>query len=250
MTAGTLYHQLYTTKQQQQKQLAILIDPDKVDATNIHQLVRYGVQAKIDYFFIGGSLLVDNRLEEWIIHIKQNCTIPVIIFPGSLYQISPKADALFFLSLISGRNPDLLIGNHVLAAPLLRQMDIEIMPTGYMLVDGGAPTTVSYISNSTPIPANKPAIAACTAMAGEMLGMKIIYMDAGSGAKQAISTAMIQAVRQHVDAPIVVGGGIRTPEQARKSCLAGADVIVVGNAVEKDPELMFALAEAVHGVGS
>jgi putative glycerol-1-phosphate prenyltransferase len=180
--------------------------------------------------------------------IKEKCNIPVILFPGSPDQITPKADALLYLSLISGRNPELLIGQHVISAPFVRQSGLEIMPVGYMLVDGGTPTTVSYISNTNPIPANKNDIASCTAMAGEMLGLKLIYMDAGSGAQKAIPTAMIAQVAKYITIPLIVGGGITTAEKAKENCLAGADVIVVGNAVEKDPNLIKEIAAAIHSL--
>jgi phosphoglycerol geranylgeranyltransferase len=155
---------------------------------------------------------------------------------------------LLYLSLISGRNPELLIGQHVISAPVVKQSGLEIMSTGYMVIDGGAPTTVSYISNATPIPADKNEIAMCTAMAGEMLGMKLIYMDAGSGAKRAISEGMIQKVSQVITVPLIIGGGIIEPEKAYRNCKAGADVIVVGNAIEKDPSLIREMAAAVHSV--
>jgi putative glycerol-1-phosphate prenyltransferase len=158
------------------------------------------------------------------------------------------ADALLYLSLISGRNPELLIGQHVISAPFVKQSGLEIISTGYMVVDGGAPTTVSYISNASPLPSDKNEIAMCTAMAGEMLGMKVIYMDAGSGAKRAISENMIQSVAQQITVPLIVGGGITTPEKAYLNCKAGADVIVIGNAIEKDVLLITEMAAAIHSV--
>jgi putative glycerol-1-phosphate prenyltransferase len=176
------------------------------------------------------------------------CTIPVILFPGSSTQVSKYADALLYLSLISGRNPELLIGQHVVSAPVIKQSGLEIMSTGYMVIDGGAPTTVSYISNATPIPADKNEIAMCTAMAGEMLGMKLIYMDAGSGAKRPITESMIEKVASCIEIPLIIGGGITNPEKAYLNCKAGADIIVVGNAIEKDESLIMEMAAAVHSV--
>lgn len=178
-------------------------------------------------------MVISSHLDECIQQIKSACDIPVILFPGSPSQVSRYADALLYLSLISGRNPELLIGQHVISAPFVKQSGLEIMPTGYMVVDGGAPTTVSYISNAAPIPADKAEIAMCTAMAGEMLGMKLIYMDAGSGAKQPITEQMIEKVARHIEVPLIVGGGITEAEKAYLNCKAGADVIVVGNAIEK-----------------
>jgi putative glycerol-1-phosphate prenyltransferase len=151
-----------------------------------------------------------------------------------------------YLSVISGRNPELLIGQHVLSAPAVKKSGLEVISTGYMVIDGGAPTTVSYISNTTPIPADKDDIAMCTAIAGEMLGMKVVYMDAGSGARKAITESMIARVASQVSAPIIVGGGIRDAEKAYLNCKAGADIIVVGNAIEKDTSLIKEIADAVH----
>ena len=152
---------------------------------------------------------------------------------------------MLFLTLISGRNPELLIGHHVVAAPMIRKTQLEVMPVGYMLIDGGKPTTASYMSHTSPIPANKPEIAVCTAMAGEMLGLKLLYLDAGSGAENPVSAEIISAVREATDLPIIVGGGIRTAEQAGKAAKAGATVVVVGNALEKDPGLISQLKQAI-----
>lgn len=243
-----VYQNILDKKTKQQKAFAVLIDPDKLDTVNLQKTIDLAVQFKIDFVFVGGSLVVTDTLDQVVAQIKKACSIPVVLFPGSPDQITPKADALLYLSLISGRNPELLIGQHVISAPFVRQSGLEIIPVGYMLIDGGSPTTVSYISNTNPIPANKNDIAACTAMAGEMLGLKVIYMDAGSGAKNAIPSNMIQQVAKHVKAPIIVGGGITTPEKAVENCKAGADIIVVGNAIEKDPLLIQMIADAIHGL--
>ena len=243
-----IYHSLTEGKRQGKKSFAVLIDPDKVNDTSIEQLITLAVGAKVDYFFVGGSLVISNYLDECVKFIKRNCNIPVILFPGSPNQVSKYADALLYLSLISGRNADLLIGQHVISASVVKQSGLEIMPTGYMVIDGGAPTTVSYISNATPLPADKNEIAICTAMAGEMLGMKLIYMDAGSGAKRPITEIMIQKVSSCIDVPLIIGGGITHPEKAYLNCKAGADVIVVGNAIEKDANLIKEMAAAVHSV--
>lgn len=242
-----LYNRLYEKKRQGKKSFTVLIDPDKVDERAIEQLVKLSLDAKVDYFFVGGSLVISNHLDECIQQIKASCDIPVILFPGSPSQVSKYADALLYLSLISGRNPELLIGQHVVSAPFVKKSGLEIMPTGYMVVDGGAPTTVSYISNASPIPADKNEIAMCTAMAGEMLGMKLIYMDAGSGAKRPITETMIQHVSASIDLPLIIGGGIIEPEKAYLNCKAGADMVVVGNAIEKDPGLIKEMSQAIHG---
>ena len=243
-----IYQSLLQKKAKGEKSFAVLVDPDKVTIETIDELTSLALEAAVDYLFIGGSLVISNRLDEVVQQAKKNCDIPVILFPGSPSQLSPFADALLYLSLISGRNPELLIGQHVISAPFVRQTGIEIMSTGYMVIDGGAPTTVSYISNATPIPADKNEIAMCTAMAGEMLGMKLIYMDAGSGAKRPISESMIEKVSQVIEVPLVIGGGITDPEKAYRNCKAGADVIVIGNAIEKDPSLIREMSAAIHSV--
>jgi putative glycerol-1-phosphate prenyltransferase len=232
------------------KLFAVLIDPDKVDSDGLSALISRAVEAKVDLFFLGGSLLTKDVLDEVAKQIKSSCTIPVLLFPGNGMQVSKEADAILFLSLISGRNPDLLIGQQVQAAPLVKQSGIEVLATGYMLIDGGTATTVSYISNTMPIPANKPDIAACTAMAGEMLGLSLFYLDAGSGAKEAIPAALIQKVKASIQSPIIVGGGIRSVALALDACKAGADIIVVGNAIEKDPSLLTEIAAAIHQVNA
>ena len=245
---GAIYQTIQERKKKRAKAFAVLIDPDKSTEASLAHLIKTAVVARVDYFFVGGSLVVSHNLDACVQQIKQQCAIPVLLFPGSAAQITKKADALLYLSLISGRNADLLIGQHVISAPAVRASGLEIISTGYMVIDGGAPTTVSYISNAAPIPADKADIALCTAMAGEMLGHKLIYMDAGSGAKKPISEQMIAAVAQAIDVPLVVGGGIRCAERAYLNCKAGADVIVVGNAIEKEVSLIDEISEAVHSV--
>jgi len=243
-----IYESLVVKKSRGEKSFAVLVDPDKVDAEAIDELISLAIEARVDYFLVGGSLVISNHLDEVVLRFKQHCKIPIILFPGSPSQLSKHADALLYLSLISGRNADLLVGQHVISAPFVKQTGLEIMSTGYMVIDGGAPTTVSYISNASPIPADKNEIAMCTAMAGEMLGMKLIYMDSGSGAKRPINEAMIQIVAKNIQVPLVVGGGIATPEKAYLNCKAGADVIVVGNAIEKDITLIKEMAAAIHSI--
>ena len=243
-----IYNHISEAKTEGHKAFAVLIDPDKLDEKSLQSTIELAINAQVDYFFVGGSLVVTDTLDKVVSTIKEKCSIPVVLFPGSPDQITPKADALLYLSLISGRNPELLIGQHVISAPFVRQSGLEIMPVGYMLVDGGTPTTVSYISNTNPIPSNKNDIASCTAMAGEMLGLKLIYMDAGSGASRPIPTAMIQQVAKYIQIPLIVGGGITTAEKAKENCLAGADIIVVGNAIEKDPALITEMAIAIHSL--
>lgn len=245
MQQGT-YHHIREKKKAKQKSFAVLIDPDKVKPSELDKLTQLAIDASVDYLLVGGSLVISNHLDDCILAIKEQCDIPVILFPGSPSQISRHADALLYLSLISGRNPELLIGQHVISAPFVRQSGLDIMSTGYMVIDGGAPTTVSYISNASPIPSDKNEIALCTALAGEMLGMKLIYMDAGSGAKRPVPEAMIAAVAEQITVPLIIGGGITDPEKAYLNCKAGADIIVVGNAIEKDPGLIREMSAAVH----
>jgi putative glycerol-1-phosphate prenyltransferase len=243
-----VYQSLIDRKKNGQRSFVVLIDPDKVTASSLHETIQLALEARVDYFFVGGSLVISDQLDACIQQIKAACSIPILLFPGSPSQISKQANALLYLSLISGRNADYLIGQHVISAPFVKKSGLEIIPTGYMVIDGGAATTVSYISNASPLPADKPEIAMCTAMAGEMLGMKLIYMDSGSGAKKAVTEEMITAVAQHIDVPLIVGGGIRDAEKAYLNCKAGADVIVVGNAIEKDPSLIKEIATAIHSV--
>lgn len=248
MIRDYVYSILCQRKTDGKKSFAVLVDPDKVSLPQVDELIGLAADAQADFFFVGGSLVLTDNLDEYILYIKKNCNIPVVLFPGNPSQLSRHADALLYLSLISGRNADLLIGQHVISAPAVKQSGLEVISTGYMVVDGGAPTTVSYISNATPIPADKEDIALCTAMAGEMLGKKVIYMDAGSGAKIPITESMIKRVAENITVPLIVGGGIREPEKAYLNGKAGADVIVVGNAIEKEVALVKEIAAAVHSV--
>ncbi len=244
---NTVLHTLTHQAQLGKKHLAVLVDPDSISSEQqLVTLCELSNKACVDFILVGGSLMTNGFFETCIELIKQHTSIPVVLFPGDVMQVSKQADAILFLSLISGRNPDLLIGKHVVSAPMIKKSGIEVIPTGYMLIDGGKTTSVSYMSNTTPIPAQKVSIAACTAMAGEMLGLKVTYMDAGSGAHHPISTQMISAVRAQVTGPIFIGGGIATPQAAVDACLAGADVVVVGNAFEKNPALVNDIAAAVH----
>ncbi|MBP8823860.1 MAG: geranylgeranylglyceryl/heptaprenylglyceryl phosphate synthase [Flavobacteriales bacterium] len=235
-------------KAERRKLLAVLIDPDfGQDEALLERTVQNACMAKADLVFVGGSLLTSTSFNHCVKRVQELSDRPVVLFPGSPAQLSGHADALLFLSLISGRNPELLIGHHVAAAPTIKTLGLEAIPTGYLLVDGGKPTTVSYVSQTVPIPHDKSGIAAATALAGELLGLRTIYMDTGSGALRTVSPEMVAAVRQHVELPIIVGGGIRDAATARALCQAGADVLVVGTAFEEDPERIFAMSGAVHG---
>lgn len=241
--AKRVHQMLLERKEQGRKSFAVLIDPDKVDRKSCMHLASLANTAKPDFFLIGGSLITSDRLEEVILTLQEYTDIPTILFPGSNVHVSQSADALLFLCLISGRNPEYLIGQHVVAAPMLKQSSLEVVSTGYILVNCGNQTTVSYISNTTPVPYDKPEIAAATAMAGEMLGMKVMYMDGGSGAQKPISAKTIQYVSKSVETPIIVGGGIRSKEEARTAFEAGADVIVIGTAIEENPDLLVDICE-------
>ena len=246
----TIYQDLIQAKTNGQKKFAVLIDPDKIRLKSFKDVVNISKEANVDYFFIGGSLVVNDMLDIVLDSIRKNCNIPLILFPGNSFQLSYKADALLFLSLISGRNAELLIGKHVITAPFLKMSPLEIISTGYMLIDGGVDTTVNYMSNTNPIPHAKDDIALSTALAGELLGLKLIYLDAGSGAKIPVSKSMIEAVSGSTSVPIIVGGGIKTPEKARENVQAGADLVVVGNAIEHDPELIIEMSSAIHSIKS
>ena len=240
-----IYTRLLRAKQQGEKQLAVLFDPDKLRLKKMEQTLDLAVACGVDYFLIGGSLVDNNMLDALLAQIRQRCNIPLVLFPGNSFQLSYRADALLFLSLISGRNPELLIGQHVISAPFLKMSPLEIISTGYMLIDGGVQTSVQYMSNTYPIPAHKNDIAVCTALAGEMLGLKMIYLDAGSGAKTPVSENMVEAVSGAISVPLIVGGGIRTPEKTAANLRAGADLIVIGTAFENDPGLIREIAGAV-----
>ena len=241
-----IYNKILNDKSKNKKSFALLIDPDKQNKKQLLSIIKKANNSNVDFFFVGGSLLAKNNLNICLNTLKENTNIPIILFPGNTMQINEKADGILFLSLISGRNAEMLIGNQVITAPILKQSSLEILQTGYMLIDSGKQTTASYMSNTTPIPADKDSVAACTAMAGEMLGLKLIFMDGGSGAKNPISEKMIHAVKESINVPLIIGGGINSGTKAIANCKAGADVIVVGNAIEKDENLISEIAESIH----
>ncbi|GAB4005074.1 geranylgeranylglyceryl/heptaprenylglyceryl phosphate synthase [Spirosoma migulaei] len=237
---------LRTNRLSGQKSIGVLLDPDKIEQDSLINLLTQTAEYPIDFFLVGGSLVTDYLHKELIAVIRSHTNTPIILFPGNPLHIEPSADAILFLSLISGRNPEFLIGQHVIAAPLLKKSGLEILPTGYMVVDSGTQTTVSYISGTMPLPHDKPGVAACTAMAGEMLGLQLMYLDAGSGARRPVSPEMIAAVRSVIELPIIVGGGINSGEKAYQALKAGADMIVVGNGIEQDPDLLPQLSTVVR----
>jgi len=241
-TNTDIYNKLTSTKG---KKISILIDPDKHNTVSLNRLIELSENVCVDFFLIGGSLL-QCPIEETILKIKEKTNIPLILFPGNLLQLTNKIDAMLLLSLISGRNPELLIGNHVIAAPLIKKHNIQSIPTGYILIGTGKTTSVEYMSNTIAIPQNKTEIALATALAGELLGFKLIYMDAGSGAKNPIPTEMIKEVKRNISIPLIIGGGIKNEKQLEQICLAGADIIVVGNIFEKKAELIQKFTSIVH----
>jgi putative glycerol-1-phosphate prenyltransferase len=240
---NSILSELIFRKESGVKSLAVLIDPDKVVLDKIDELILNIVSARVDFIFVGGSL-ISSDLMQTVIHLLKPVAIPVVLFPGNHAHIYPEADGILYLSLISGRNADFLIGQHVISAPLLKKSKLEVLPTGYILVDGGRQTTVSYISNTNPVPHDKPDVAAATAMAGELLGLRLTYLDCGSGAQKPVSNKMVNLVSESVDHPLLVGGGIRTGQKAREIFQSGADLIVVGTAFEENPELLIEMAAA------
>ncbi|MBN1327506.1 MAG: geranylgeranylglyceryl/heptaprenylglyceryl phosphate synthase [Candidatus Cloacimonetes bacterium] len=235
---------------QKQASYFCLLDPDKVSLKEAHQRASDCQKYGADGILVGGSLMLNNRFEENLKQIKESVDIPVIIFPGIFNFVSPYADALLLLSVISSRNPQMLIGEQVRAAPLIKHYNLEAIGTAYMLIESGNNTSVHFMSSSMPIPRTKSDIAVAHALAGEYLGMKILYLDAGSGAKYPVPDDMIKAIRQNISLPVILGGGIKTPEIARKKALAGADIIVTGDILEKknDPHLIRDFADAIHSV--
>ncbi|MFB6258132.1 MAG: geranylgeranylglyceryl/heptaprenylglyceryl phosphate synthase [Flavobacteriales bacterium] len=218
---------------------ALLFDPDDcAEDERLERKIRTLSEHPVDLIFLGGSLLVGDAFERTLARIRAQTDLPIVLFPGSPMQLSDEADGTLLLSLISGRNPELLIGQQVLAAPFLKRMRGAVISTGYMLIDGGKPTTASYMSATTPIPRDKSDIAMSTAMAGELLGMSCIYMDAGSGAEKPIPPEMIQRVRKDLDIPLIVGGGIRDAQGISSAVEAGADLVVIGSAFEEDPHFL------------
>ncbi|MBT34171.1 MAG: geranylgeranylglyceryl/heptaprenylglyceryl phosphate synthase [Thalassobius sp.] len=238
----SVYSIIKANQEKGKKSLALLLDPDKIDLQQIPQTIQLLNKISPDVLLIGGSLMLSDKLNKVVEVIKAETNFAVTLFPGNSLHISDKADAILFLSLISGRNPDFLIGQHVHAAPVIQRAGIEVIPTGYLLIDCGSVTTANYMSNTNPVPYNKPEIAACTALAGEMLGLKCMYLDGGSGAAKPISPEMIKLVKQTVSVPIVVGGGIRSVEAAQNAYKAGADMIVLGTIFENNTELATEIA--------
>jgi phosphoglycerol geranylgeranyltransferase len=239
-----LYDGLVRSSASKEKRIAVLIDPDHT--SHLDEILNESKVNPPDYFFVGGSLLQNGQTESCISALRSKTEIPVILFPGHAMQISSKADAILLLSVISGRNPDLLIGRHVMAAPQLKASGLEIIPTGYLLIESGTTTSAEYMSNTFPIPSDKHGIAACTAMAGEQLGLKLIYLEAGSGAAKSVPVTMIRSVKTSISVPLIIGGGLRSGEDIAERCEAGADLIVVGNVLEQNPGLLGSFVQTIR----
>lgn len=246
---NNVFDRIEAQRQSGRKQLAVLIDPDKATSEQLSHLCELFRCDAPEILLVGGSL-VSSSVDRVVEQLRQLTSVPIVLFPGNAAQLSPLADAVLLLSLISGRNPEYLIGQHVSAAPIIRQMKLETIATGYMLIDGGVRTSVEYVSNTQPIPSAKTDIAAATAMAGQMLGMRMLYLEAGSGAATPVSQQMIQSVRRSVDIPIVVGGGLRSATDVVNALTAGADMVVVGTALETCPDQYLSICSAVHGLAA
>lgn len=244
----TIYQSLLSASQSKGAAHLVLIDPDKITLEKLPAFIQQATSAGVDAFLIGGSLIVDDSFERCIVTIKQNTNLPAVIFPGGVMQISAKADAILFLSLISGRNAEHLIGDQVLAAPIIKKIGLEAISTAYMLVESGKTTSAEFMSNTRPLPRHKPDIAVAHALAAEILGFKMLYLEAGSGAEQSVPDEMVAAVAKHCSVPLIVGGGIRTPDEARKKVLAGANFIVTGTVFENNGKasLLKEFADAIH----
>ena len=225
------------TKLKGKKSIALLLDPDKASANKLEYLLKVARDSRTDYIFVGGSMTF-NHPDKLIGQVKSICDIPVILFPGNLLQLTTKVDAILFLSLISGRNPELLIGNQVLAAPSLKNIKSRVIPVGYMLINCGSRTSVEYMSQTEAIPSSKTEIAVATALAGEMLGLKLIYLEAGSGADHPVPAGMISSVKENISIPLLVGGGLRSAGSIKTAYDSGADIVVLGNGCENDPSLL------------
>lgn len=226
----------------------MLIDPDKISEKDTGRFVELCNEAGVDGFLVGSSLMMHCNFDSFLGGIKKRTTKPVIIFPGAVTQVSAEADALFFISVVSGRNAEHLIGKHVIAAPIIKNSGIEPIPVGYMLIESGKTTTALYMSGSHPIPRNKPEIAAATALAAEYLGMKFVYIEAGSGADNPVPVEMVKIVSSYCTIPVIVGGGIKSPEAAKERVESGAKVIVTGNFFEDESKwnLIKEFADAIH----
>ncbi|MES2544697.1 MAG: geranylgeranylglyceryl/heptaprenylglyceryl phosphate synthase [Bacteroidota bacterium] len=231
---SNFYKQILKAKSENKKLLAILLDPDKINWGTVDMLILKINQSPATHIFVGGSIVESNSVDELVIKLKTKINLPIILFPGNPSQISDKADAILFLSLISGRNPDYLIAHQVKAVPILKKTNLEIIPTGYILIESGAETAVEKVSKTKPLDRNNPEYILHTAQAGEMLGFKLIYLEAGSGAKEVVPAAIVNLVSTNITIPLIVGGGIKDFSEIKKMHDSGADLVVIGTAFEND----------------
>lgn len=242
-----IYDKLIEAKANNEKLFSLLIDPDKLQLDDLIYIINKADTEGVDFLMIGGSLL-KTGLDEIVKVAKENSELPVMIFPGNASHVSTHATGIFLLSLVSGRNPEYLIGNHVAAAPILHRSKLEIISTAYILIDGGKVTSVEYISDTKPIPADKPDIAVATALAGQQLGLKTIYLEAGSGAEFPVSPETIKSVKSVLNIPLMVGGGLKKEKDIEAACKAGADIIVVGTAIEQNPKNISKFSRIIHSL--
>jgi len=244
----TIFNYLLSVKEEKGAGYIVLIDPDRNSEKNLEEKISKINECDVDAIFIGGSLILDNNCEKRVKMIKSLTKLPIIFFPGGVSQLNKYYDAMLFMSILSGRNPHYLIGEQVIAAPIVKDLGIETIPTGYLIIDGGSNSSVQFMSGSNPIPTEKPDILVAHALAAQYLGKKIVYLESGSGAKNAIPNHLIEAVKRYIDIPIIVGGGIRTPESAYEKVQAGASFVVTGTAIEDDnTNIIKEFADAIHG---
>jgi putative glycerol-1-phosphate prenyltransferase len=248
MNDGPIYTKLLADRARRGGGFLLLIDPDRVPPSSYLPLSEAAAECGVDAILVGTSFMLDRNFATSVQEIKHATRVPVIIFPGSYAQITPAADAILFTSLISGRNPSYLIDEQVKGAPIVKRCNLEAIPTGYMLVESGPLTSVQFISGTLPIPRGKSDIACAHALAAQYLGMRLVYLEAGSGAETPVLLEMVEAVSSYVDIPVIVGGGLRTPEDCAARVQAGASFVVVGTGLECEPEpnLMREFAAAIH----
>ena len=243
----TILNYLLSIKEEKGAGYIVLIDPDKNSEKKLEEKISKINNSGVDAIFVGGSLILDNNCERRVSVIKSLSELPVIFFPGGISQLNKYYDAMLFMSILSGRNPHYLIGEQVLAAPIVKDLGIEVIPTGYLIVDGGNNSSVQFMSGSNPIPIEKPDILVAHALAAQYLGKKLVYLESGSGAKKSIPNKLVNAVNSYIDVPIIVGGGIRSPESAYEKVQAGASFIVTGSVIENDSmALIKEFADAIH----
>ena len=242
----SIYQRLLDIRDEKGAGFLVLLDPDRLSVSQIVELAQKSEKGGADAFLVGSSLLLSTRFDEAVKEIKANVSVPVVIFPGNANQVSRHADAILFLSLLSGRNPHLLIGEQVKAAPAIKEFGLEPIPTGYLLIESGGTTSVQFMSNTQPIPKNKPDVVKAHALAAEYFGMKFVFLEAGSGADNPVPDEIIREVRDFVSLPIIVGGGVKDPEAAHNKAKSGASFVVIGNFLEEDDSIIKEFAEAIH----